>query len=79
MQTDHVVNGTVDESHTFAYNSLLTMDKENAAGEYFAWEPEKRYVYYLHIPNLLGHDIFLDTCEILPWDEVQTSEIPVEL
>jgi hypothetical protein len=55
------------------------MDKENAAGEYFAWEPEKRYVYYLHIPNLLGHDIILDTCEILPWDEVQTSEIPVEL
>ena len=47
--------------------------------ENLAWEPDKRYNYILHIPNLHGHQVFLDTCEVLPWEAVQTSDIPVEL
>lgn len=79
MQTDHVVGGQTVESNTFEHDKLLSLDKTNAEGDTFNWLPDTRYVYYLHIPNLEAHDIFLDTCEILPWDEVQTSEIIVEL
>lgn len=79
MQTDHVVNGTVDDSSSIVYDKLLSLDKSQTEGDAFSWAPDTRYVYYLHIPNLYAHDIFLDTCEILPWDEVQTSEIIVEL
>lgn len=75
MQTDHVINGTVDDSNVFDYDSVLRLNDSDL----FAWEPDTRYVYYLHIPNLHEHNIFLDTCEILPWDEVQTSEIIIEL
>ena len=71
---------TIDgESHeeTINYDKLLSLNK-TTTGDLFTWEPEKRYIYYLHIPNLHAHEIEY-TCEILSWDEVQTSDIPIEL
>jgi hypothetical protein len=79
MQTDHLTNGVVDASNAFTYDSVLSLDKTSTTGDRFTWEPDTRYVYFLHIPNLHKHTIFLDTCEILPWDEVQTSDIIIEL
>ena len=75
MQTHHgsVVDGNFD------YDELLSLDKNNTAGDLFTWEPDTRYIYYLHIPNLHAHQMFLDTCEILPWDDVLSTEIPVDL
>ena len=72
---------TIDgESHeeTINYDKLLSLNKTTTTGDLFTWEPEKRYIYYLHIPNLHAHEIEY-TCEILSWDEVQTSDIPIEL
>ena len=72
---------TIDgESHeeTINYDKLLCLNKTTTTGDLFTWEPEKRYIYYLHIPNLHAHEIEY-TCEILSWDEVQTSDIPIEL
>ena len=75
MQTHHgsVVDGNFD------YDVLLSLDKNNTAGDLFTWEPDTRYTYYLHIPNLHAHQMFLDTYEILPWDDVLSTEIPVDL
>lgn len=75
MQTHHgsVVDGNFD------YDVLLSLDKNNTAGDLFTWEPDTRYTYYLHIPNLHAHQMFLDTCEILPWEMVQTEDIPVDV
>ncbi len=67
------------EKETFTYSQLLSIDKTNTTGDLFKWDPETRYIYYLHIPNLHKHEIFLNTCEILPWDEVQTTNIDVGL
>lgn len=64
---------------TFNYDKLLSLNRMLTTGDDFTWEPEKQYIYYLHIPNLQAHDIFLETCEILPWGEVQSSDIPIEL
>lgn len=79
MQTDHLTNGVVDASNAFTYDSVLSLDKTSTTGDRFTWEPDTRYVYFLHIPNLHKHTIFLDTCEILPWDEVKSSDISIEL
>jgi len=73
---------TKDEDNvetTFVYNQVLSLDGANTTGDNFTWDPDTRYIYYLHIPNLHSHLIYLNTCEILPWDEVQTSDIPIEL
>ena len=75
IHTYHVEN--VPEDFDFERN--LSLDKTNLDGDQFTWEPDKRYIYYLHIPNLHGHEIVIYTCEVLPWDEVQTTDIPVEL
>ena len=80
IQTDHMVNNdVVDYSDTITYDRVLNYDKTSATGDRFTWEPDTRYIYYLHIPDLHNNDITLDTCEILPWDEVQSSDITVEL
>ena len=79
MQTEHIVSGVVEETKTIEHDKLLSFDKTKMDGDSFSWAPDTRYVYYLHIPNIEAHDIFLDSCEILPWDEVQTSDIVVEL
>ena len=68
-----------NHEETFNYDKLLSLNKSEASGDLFTWEPEKRYVYFLRIPNIHGHEIVLETCEILPWDEVQTTDIPIEL
>ena len=75
IHTNHVE----PEEQNFYYDSWLSLDKANTAGDTFTWEPGNKYIYYLHIPNLHGHEIFLNTCEVLPWDEVQTTDIPIEL
>ena len=64
---------------TINFDKMLSINRTNVLGDDFTWEPEKRYIYYLHIPNLQEHEIYLKTCEILPWDEVQSSDIPIEL
>ena len=79
IQTDHMVKGTVDYSDTVTYDRVLSLDKTSATRNRFTWEPDTRYIYYLHIPDLHNNDILLDTCEILPWDDVQSSDITVEL
>ena len=73
MHTHHVE--AVDEE--FDFERYLSLDKTKLEGDLFTWEPDYRYIYYLHIPNLHGHEIVLHTCEVLPWDEVQTSNIDV--
>lgn len=75
LHTHHVES----EDEEFTFKRYLSLDKTNLEGDEFTWEPDYRYIYYLHIPNLHGHEIILHTCEILPWDEVQTTDIPVEL
>lgn len=75
MHTHHVEADDVE----FDFDRCLSLDKTNLEGDLFTWEPDYKYIYYLHIPNLHGHEILLHTCEILPWDEVQTTDIPVEL
>ena len=75
IKTNHVE----DDEQEFNYDSWLSLDPENTNGDLFTWEPENKYIYYLRIPNLHGHEIYLHTCEILPWDEVQTTDIGVGL
>ena len=67
-----------NHEETINYDKLLSLNKTMTTGDLFTWEPEKRYIYYLHIPNLHAHEIEY-TCEISSWDEVQTSDIPIEL
>jgi len=69
--------GVVDGQYD--YDVLLNLDKTNPSGDLFTWESDTRYIYYLHIPNLQAHKIFLDTCEVLPWDIVETDDIPVDV
>lgn len=65
---------------TINYDRLLSFNRTVTTGDLFTWEPEKRYIYTLRIPNLQAHDIYIETCEVLPWDEaVQSSDIPIEL
>ena len=61
------------------YTRWLSTDDDKTDGDPFIWEPDTRYIYYLHIKDLRGGKIFLETCEILPWDEVQTTDIEVGL
>jgi len=79
METYRLNEGSTTVENTFTYNQLLSLDKTKTTGDDFTWDPDTRYIYYLHIPNLHGHVIYLNTCEILPWDEVQTTDIPIEL
>ena len=69
--------GVVDGQYD--YDVLLSLDKTNPSGDLFTWESDTRYIYYLHIPNLQAHKIFLDTCEVLPWEIVETDDIPVDV
>lgn len=64
MQTHHA--GTVDGN--FSYETEI---------EPYTWAPDTRHIYYLHVPNLHAHAVELYTCEILPWDIVETEDIPV--
>lgn len=82
MQTHHVTDTTTD----FTFDSILRSETLRETDipydehdDLWTWEPEKRYIYYLHIKNLHGHEIVLHTCEILPWDDVQTTDIDVGL
>jgi len=72
-------NGVEDEEEEFVWSRWLSLDRNNTDGDTFGWEPDHSYIYYLHIPNLYSHEIELLSCEVLPWDLVQTTEIPVEL
>ena len=81
MKTTHVEAEKVG----FTFDSILCPETLNdtditpTPGDTFTWEPEKKYIYYLRIKNLHGHEIVLHTCEVLPWDEVQTTDIDVGL
>lgn len=79
MLTYNEVNGTMVHTKNITYDRVLSLDKTSVTGDKFTWEPDTRYIYYLHIPNLIEDDIYLDTCEVLSWDEVQTSDITIEL
>ncbi len=79
METDHVTAGSTDSSTQFEFDQWLTLESTDTTVNPFIWAPDTRYIYYLHIPNLHGHEINLNTCEILPWDEVQTTDIDIEL
>ncbi len=63
----------------FNYDTWLSLDRTSSVGDRFTWAPDTRYIYYLHIENLHGHEIVLHTVDILPWDEVQTTNIEVGL
>jgi len=83
IQTYHVTGG--EKWVDFTFDSILHTETLNdtditpTPGDTFTWEPEKKYIYYLRIKNLHGHEIVLHTCEVLPWDEVQTTDIDVGL
>ena len=80
METVHYKdNGDVDKREDITYDKYLNLIPEETTPGHFTWEAENRYVYYLHIPNIHSHEIFLDTCEILPWDDVQTTWIDIEM
>lgn len=69
-----------NHEETINYDKLLSLNKTTTTGDLFTWEPEKRYIYTLRIPNLQAHDVYIETCEVLPWDaEIQSSDIPIEL
>jgi hypothetical protein len=75
IQTNHVRTS----EQNFTYDSWLSLDPANTDGDTFTWEPEHKYIYYLQVPTLSKHELYLQTCEILPWDEVQTTDIGVGL
>ena len=86
VKLDMETRGVEAYNEDFAFDSILRLETlndtdipEDVMGDLWTWEPEKKYIYYLHIRNLHGHEIVVHTCEILPWDEVQTSDISVEL
>lgn len=69
-------NGSTIDGN-FSYDILLSLDKTVTEGDLFSWAPDTRYIYYLHVPNLHAHEIYLDTCEVLPWEIVESEDIPV--
>lgn len=73
MQTLHQDNSVVD----FSFDRYLSLDKTKTDGDLFDWAPDTRYIYYLRVPNLHEHEMVLGLCETSPWEEVQTSDIPV--
>ncbi|MCR4918738.1 MAG: fimbrillin family protein [Prevotella sp.] len=75
IHTNHVE----PDDQQFHYDSWLSLDKNNTEGDRFTWLPDHKYIYVLRIPNLHGHEINLHTCEVLPWDDVQTTDIDVVL
>lgn len=79
LETDYLKGTGVEIENIFNYDSMLSLNNDNPAGDVFTWEPDYRYIYVLHIPNVHGHEIFLHTCQILPWDDVQTADIPIGL
>ena len=68
-----IFNGTTKNINTY-----LSADN-NAEGDNYSWEPNKYYLYYLRIPNLVAQPIILTTCEVTDWEEVKTSDIEVGL
>ncbi len=60
----------------FHYDDLLSLTPENTDGDSFTWDPDTKYIYYLII-NLEARTIIVYTCEVLPWDDVQTTDISV--
>ena len=68
-------------AHEETYSRWLNImhDEDEHEPSHFTWLPDNRYIYYLRIGNIHEHDIFLDTCEILPWDKVGTTTIDVGL
>jgi hypothetical protein len=66
MQTHH--GSTVDGN--FSYETEI---------EPYTWAPDTRHIYYLHVPNLHAHEVELYTCEILPWEIVESEDIPVDV
>ncbi len=79
METDHITGTQINGRNPFHFDVLLSLDKTITTGDLFKWNADTRYIYYLHIPNLHGHVIYVNTCQVLPWEEVQTSDIPIEL
>lgn len=78
IHTNHVE----EDEQRFEYDSVLSLENQtdtDIEGDLFTWRPNTRYIYYLHIPNLHGHEIYLSTCEILPWEDVQSSDIHIEM
>lgn len=64
---------------TVSINKILANEIVPELQEIFTWESDKRYIYYLYINDIHGLDIFLDTCEVLPWDDVESTNIDVGL
>jgi hypothetical protein len=73
--------GTEGTYHEETYTRWLNImhDEDIYDPSHFTWLPDNKYIYYLRIGNIHEHDIFLDTCEILPWEDVQTNDIDVGL
>ena len=45
------------DTKNITYDRVLSLDKTSATGDKFTWEPDTRYIYYLHIPNLIKDEI----------------------
>lgn len=63
------------------YDSLLRLDPEDPASapQHFDWDPSCHYIYYLHLRNLEDYPIVVCTAELVPWEIVQTEDIPIGL
>lgn len=66
-------------STDYEYDSLISLTGENPDGDLFTWEPNKHYVYYLHLQNLEKYPIITCTAEIVPWEVVKTEDIDIGL
>lgn len=69
------------EDKQFDYDSLLRLDPEDPASEpqRFDWDPNCHYIYYLHLKNLELYPIVVCTAQLVPWEVVHTSDIPIGL
>lgn len=76
LTLSYTING---EPKSFDYDTLLSLDGENPAGDPFDWDPNTHYIYYLHLKNLEQYPIIVCTAEIVPWEIVQTSDIEIGL
>lgn len=73
------VGGTDYHEETYSRWLNIMHDEDAQEPSHFTWLPDNKYIFYLRIGNIHEHEIYLDTCEILPWDDVQTTDIDVGL
>ncbi|MGN1255488.1 MAG: fimbrillin family protein [Prevotella sp.] len=68
---------TTNTNVTYEYDTVLGQDTTAPHGDYFTWLGGKKYIYILKLSSITGKPIVLYTCEVVPWDEVNSTDINV--